>query len=611
MHSLTNQCQNCLKRIEKSFMKELAFLNKYLFKYKYQLFIGIAFIFIYNIFATYAATPTRDSLNEVVEFIKLYNNTTDVTKKELLLISFKSKILYYFLVMLGTSIAACFFLFYYRKIIISISRRIEFDLKNEIYDHYQKLPISFYKKNNTGDLMNRISEDVSLVRNYLGPCIMYGINLIAIFAVTIHFMLAVSLKLTLFTLLPLPLLALCIYFVNNKMTKLSEAIQKNQSDLSTQVQEAFSGIRVLKSFVREKDSIEKFENKSEEYKKSAIRLSRIQALFFPTILTLIGASNILVVYVGGLEVIAGNIKIGHIAEFFFYLNRMSWPVASLGWTSSQIQRAEVSQGRINEFLRIKPDIKSGEAKLPSQYGDIEFKNVSFTYPDTGIEAIKNISFTIKKGETLAIIGNTGSGKSTIANLLCHLYDVDKGEILIDGINITTINLQEYRSKVGFVPQDVFLFSDTIRNNIAFGADNLSEQTIVQAAKDADLFDNIEAFPNKFNTILGERGITLSGGQKQRMTIARVIVKNPQLLVLDDCLSAVDTNTENKILGNLERIMKNRSSVVISHRPSSVKFANKILVLNEGAIAEQGTHEDLIASKGIYFEIYQKQLQEEN
>ncbi len=591
-------------------MKELAFLNKYLLKYKYQLFTGIVFIFIYNIFATYAAPLTRDALNEVVDFIKLYRNTNDISKKEVLLIAFKSKILYFFLVMIGTSIAASFFLFYYRKIIISISRRIEYDLKNEIYDHYQKLPLSFYKKNNTGDLMNRISEDVSLVRNYLGPCIMYGINLVAIFAVTIRFMLIVNVKLTIFTLLPLPLLALCIYFVHNKMTKLSEEIQKNQSDLSTQVQEAFSGIRVLKSFVREKDSIQKFETKSEEYKNSSIQLSRIQALFFPAILTLIGASNILVVYIGGLEVIAGNIRIGHIAEFFFYLNRMSWPVASLGWTSSQIQRAEVSQGRINEFLKIKSDIKSGTTELPFMKGDIEFRNVSFTYPDTGIEALKNISFTINHGETLAIIGNTGSGKSTLANLLCHMYDPNKGEIYVDGINLKDLNVQQYRSKVGYVPQDVFLFSDTIRNNIAFSADNLEEQSIVQAAKDADLYDNILDFPNKFNTILGERGITLSGGQKQRLSIARAVVKNPQLLVLDDCLSAVDTSTENKILTNLERIMKNRSSVIISHRASSVKLATKIVVLHEGQITEQGTHDELLNLKGMYYEIYQKQLQDE-
>jgi ATP-binding cassette subfamily B multidrug efflux pump len=591
-------------------MKELAYLNKYLVKYKYYLLSGIVLVFLNNIFATLVAPLTRASFNLIGTFISTYKSTLDPIQKELIFVQFRNELLIYVLEIIGSSIIAGVFLYYQRKTIIGISRKIEYDLKNEIYDHYQKLPLSFYKKNNTGDLMNRISEDVSQVRNYLGPCIMYGLNLIAIFAVTIPFMVSVNLKLTLFTLLPLPLLALSIYLVNNKISKQSEAIQKSQSDLSTQVQEAFSGIRVLKSFVREKDSIEKFETKSNEYKNSSIKLSRIQALFFPMILTLIGASNILVVYIGGIEVIQGKIEYGNIAEFFIYLNRMSWPVASLGWISSLIQRAEVSQGRINEFLEIKSEVVSGTTELPLLNGKIEFKKVSFTYPDTGIEALKNISFTIHPGETIAVVGNTGSGKSTIANLLCRMYDPVEGEIQIDGISLKNINVQQYRSNLGFVPQDVFLFSDTIRNNIAFGADDLNEQAIVQAALDADLYNNIKDFPNKFDTIIGERGITLSGGQKQRLSIARAIVRNPKILVLDDCLSAVDTSTENIILSNLNRIMDKKTSVVISHRVSSVKLAHKILVLNEGMIAEQGTHEELLALNGIYKDIYQKQLQEE-
>ena len=592
-------------------MKELAYLNKYLLKYKYHLLSGIVLVFLNNIFATLVAPLTRASFNLIGNFLRSYKNAVDPIQKELIFVQFRNELLIYVLEIIGTSIIAGLFLYYQRKTIIGISRKIEYDLKNEIYDHYQKLPLSFYKKNNTGDLMNRISEDVSQVRNYLGPCIMYGLNLIAIFAVTIPFMVSVNLKLTLFTLLPLPLLALSIYLVNNKISKQSEAIQKSQSDLSTQVQEAFSGIRVLKSFVREKDSIEKFEIKSNEYKDSSIKLSRIQALFFPMILTLIGASNILVVYIGGIEVIQGKIEYGNIAEFFIYLNRMSWPVASLGWISSLIQRAEVSQGRINEFLEIKSEVVSGTDELPLLNGKIEFKNVSFTYPDTGIEALKNISFTIHPGETIAVVGNTGSGKSTIANLLCRMYDPITGEILIDGINLKNINVQQYRSNLGFVPQDVFLFSDTIRNNIAFGADDLNEQAIVQAALDADLYNNIKNFPNKFDTIIGERGITLSGGQKQRLSIARAIVRNPKILVLDDCLSAVDTSTENIILSNLNRIMDKKTSVVISHRVSSVKLAHKILVLNEGMMVEQGSHEELLALNGVYKDIYQKQLQEEN
>jgi ATP-binding cassette subfamily B protein len=600
-----------LKRGEKAGMRELAYLNKYLFKYKYQLLVGVLFIFIYNIFATFIGPLTSNSLNEVMDAIKVYKSAEDPARKELLLAQFKHQILYFFLLMLGTSVAACFFLFYYRKIIISISRRIEYDLKNEIYDHYQKLPLTFYKKNNTGDLMNRISEDVSLVRNYLGPCIMYGINLLAIFTVTIPFMLMVNLKLTLFTLLPLPLLALCIYLVNNRITKKSEVIQRSQSDLSTQVQEAFSGIRILKSFVREKDSISKFEAKSEDYKNASIQLSLIQSMFFPTILTLIGASNILVVYIGGEEVIAGHMNVGHIAEFFYYLNRMSWPVAALGWISSQIQRAEVSQGRINEFLKIQSSIEPGDQKLLQLKGEIEFRNVSFTYADTGINALQNISFKIHTGETLAIVGNTGSGKSTIANLICRMYDPTAGEILLDGVNLKKLDLSQYRSNLGYVPQDVFLFSDTIRNNIAFGSDNLLEPAIVKASQDADLYKNIQNFPLQFDTIIGERGITLSGGQKQRLSIARAIVRNPQILVLDDCLSAVDTSTENIILSNLEKIMDQKTSVIISHRVSSVKLAHKILVLDNGHLAEQGSHEELMAKSGIYRELYQKQLQEEN
>ncbi len=591
-------------------MKELAYLNKYLLKYKYHLLSGILLVFLNNIFAILVAPLTRESFNLIGDFIAAYKNTIDPIQKAVLFASFRTQLFIYVGQIIGTSIIAGVFLYYQRKTIIGISRRIEYDLKNELYNHYQSLPLSFYKRNNTGDLMNRISEDVSQVRNYLGPCIMYGLNLVAIFAVTIPFMISVNFNLTLYTLIPLPLLALSIYLVNNRVTKQSEAIQKSQSNLSTHVQEAFSGIRVLKSFVREKDSIRKFELESEAYKNSSIQLSKIQALFFPTILTLIGASTILVVYIGGREVIKGTIEFGNIAEFFIYLNRMSWPVASLGWITSLIQRAEVSQGRINEFLTVKSEVTSGTHLLPNAMGDIEFRNVSFTYADTGIEALKNISFTLKKGETIAVVGNTGSGKSTLANLLCRMYDPTKGEISVDTVPLQELNVQQYRSKIGYVPQDVFLFSDTIRNNIAFGADERNEQTIIKASKEADLYSNIIDFSNGFDTIIGERGITLSGGQKQRLSIARAIVKNPQLIVLDDCLSAVDTSTENIILSNLSAIMRNKTSVIISHRVSSVKLATKILVLEEGELVEQGTHEELIGLNGIYQDIYQRQLQEE-
>jgi ATP-binding cassette subfamily B multidrug efflux pump len=591
-------------------MKALAHLNKYLLKYKYYLLAGILLVFLNNIFAILVGPLTRDSMNLIGRFIEEYKANTDPSQQKIVFTLFRKELLLLVGQIIGTSIIAGIFLYFQRKTIIGVSRRIEFDLKNDVYHHYQKLPLSFYKKNNTGDLMNRISEDVSHVRNYLGPSIMYGLNLLAIFAVTIPFMVSVNLKLTLFTLLPLPLLALSIYMVNSRITRQSERIQKSQSDLSTLIQEAFSGIRVIKSFVREKDSIQKFEAQSAEYKDSSILLSKIQAWFYPMILTLIGASNIFVIYIGGIEVIKGSITYGNIAEFLIYLNRMSWPVASLGWISSLIQRAEVSQRRINEFLEVQSDIASGNEVPQKLTGAIEFREVGFTYPDTGINALHNISFRVEPGQTLAIVGNTGSGKSTIANLLCRMYEPGSGSILIDGKPVQQYDLQAYRSQLGYVPQDVFLFSDTIRNNIAFGADNLDEEAIRQAARDADLYQNIVDFPQQFDTILGERGITLSGGQKQRLSIARAIVRNPSILLLDDCLSAVDTRTENIILHNLARIMQARTSVIISHRASTVKLAHKILVLDNGSIAEQGSHEELLAQGGLYKELYQKQLQEE-
>ncbi len=591
-------------------MKELVYLNKYLFKYKYHLLSGILLVFLNNIFATLVAPLAGKSFNLIAEFLSANENTKNLSQKAIIQSTFQSQLIQYVALIIGTSVIAGVFLYFQRKTLIGMSRRIEFDLKNEIYEHYQNLPLSFYKRNNTGDIMNRISEDVSQVRNYLGPCLMYGLNLIAIFAVTIPFMVAVNLKLTLYSLLPLPLLALSIYLVNSRITKQSEKIQKSQSDLSTHVQEAFSGIRVLKSFVREKDSTQQYIDKSETYRVHAIGLSKVQALFFPIILTLIGASTILVVYIGGEEVIKGKLAYGNIAEFFIYLNRMSWPVASLGWISSLIQRAEVSQGRINEFLKVTSEVTNGTIRPNEIKGEIEFNNVSFTYPDTGIKALKNCSFKINPGDRMAIVGNTGSGKSTIAQLLCRMYDVQSGEILLDGIPLKKLEVSFYRSNLGYVPQDVFLFSDTIKNNIAFGTDNPTDELLIQASKDADLHDNIVSFPNRYNTIIGEKGITLSGGQKQRLSIARAIVRNPQLLILDDCLSAVDTSTENTILKNLNRIMDTKTSILISHRISTAKLATKIIVLDEGAIAEYGNHNELMDKKGLYYALYQKQLSEE-
>ncbi len=503
-----------------------------------------------------------------------------------------------------------FFLFLVRQTIIVMSRRIEFDLKNEIFEQYQNLPLSFYRRNNTGDLMNRISEDVNRVRMYLGPGIMYGINLLVLFPMVIYEMLRVNAELTFYALLPLPILSLSIYFVNNIINKRSEEIQQSLSDLSTHVQEAFSGIRVIKAFVREIDSATKFETESEKYKYRSLRLTFVNALFFPLIMALIGLSVILTIYIGGTKVINGEITYGNIAEFVIYVNMLTWPVTALGWITSINQRAAASQKRINQFLKEKNEIISSEEIDKNLSGDLVFDDVSFVYPDSGIQALKNISFDVKAGESIAIIGTTGSGKSTIANLMLRLYDTSSGKIKLDGTSIEKLNISSMRNQMGYVPQDVFLFSDTIANNIAFGGKNISKEKIHKAAKDADLYDNVIDFAEGFETMLGERGITLSGGQKQRASIARAIVRDPKILILDDALSAVDTNTENTILNSLAELMKGRTTVIISHRVSSAKLADKIIVLDDGEIIESGTNESLLAKKGVYSDLYEKQLKQE-
>jgi ATP-binding cassette, subfamily B, multidrug efflux pump len=489
-----------------------------------------------------------------------------------------------------------------------MSRRVEYDMKNEIFNHYQNLPLSFYRKNSTGDLMARITEDVSRVRMYLGPAIMYGLNLLILFPLVIFYMISVNAELTLYSLLPLPILSVSIYFVNNLINERSEKIQRSLSELSTFVQEAFSGIRVLKAFVREEDSAREFTIKSEEYKLKSIDLTRVNALFFPLIMALVGISTIITVYVGGIQVIEGQIGYGVIAEFILYVNILTWPVTSLGWVTSIVQRAAASQTRINEFLDIKNDIISLKDLETDIQGSILVENLSFHYPESGIQALDQISFEIKAGQTLGIIGTTGSGKSTIANLLMRMYDPTSGKIEVDGQDIRNYNISSLRKQIGFVPQDVFLFSDTIANNIAFGIDHSDKDLIEKAAKDADVYQNIIDFPKGFETMLGERGITLSGGQKQRVSIARAIAKEPKILILDDCLSAVDTKTENSILTALRKIMENRTSVIISHRVSSAKLADHIIVLDDGKIIERGDHESLMNQKGVYADLYEKQTQ---
>ncbi len=589
-------------------MKELKYLNKYLIKYKWHLILGTLFVIISNIFQIVPGPLVRLSIDLVVDNIRLYKTFSGTDLEADFFKVFAFGILIYAGLILLMALLRGIFLYFMRQTLIVMSRLIEFDLKNEIFQHYQLLPLSFYRRNNTGDLMNRISEDVGRVRMYLGPAIMYGLTLATLFMMLIPFMFKISPLLTWYALSPLPLLSLSIFLVNNKVERRAEQIQESQSKLSTFVQEAFSGIRVLKSFNREHESMGRFDVETDYYRKQSLKLTKVQSLFFPLIMGLIGLSTILTVYAGSAEVIRGNLTFGNIAEFIIYVNLLTWPVTSLGWTTSLVQRAEVSQKRINEFLKTQTNIVSEKDLMHDLKGKLEFRNVSFTYPDTGIKALRDISFTINPGESLAIIGTTGSGKSTVSNLVSRLYDVRDGEILVDDIPITHYNLNSLRSQIGYVPQDVFLFSDTIFNNIGFGIKNPDEAKVIQAAKDADVYENIVKFPQGFNTRVGERGITLSGGQKQRVSIARAIVREPKILMLDDALSAVDTKTENNILNSMKRIMEGRTTIIISHRVSSAKLANKIIVLIDGLIAEEGTHESLLMKDGLYKELFDKQGQ---
>jgi ATP-binding cassette subfamily B protein len=593
-------------------LKSLKHLNKYLFKYKYHLIFGFLFVVISNLFGVYAPQLVRQAFDLVTDTYNQYIASKGSLQEKEILQAFGKSTLYLGLMYLAVAILKGIFMFFMRQTIIVMSRHIEYDLKNEIFEHYQKLDLAFYKRNNTGDLMNRISEDVSRVRMYLGPAIMYSINLFALFVLVIGTMISVNPILTLYVLLPLPILSIAIYYVSSIMNKKSDLVQAQLSKLSSLVQEAFSGIRVVKAFNKEESLIKSFEAESNTYNILNMDLVKVNALFYPTILLLIGLSTLLTIYIGGMEAIKGNITVGNIAEFVIYVNMLIWPFTSVGWVTSTVQRAAASQQRINEFLKQEPTIKDGEFAPTKIEGNIEFKDVTFAYPDTGIVALKNISFKVEKGKTLAIIGKTGSGKSTIAHLICRLYDVSKGEILIDGVNIKNYKLKNLRSAISFVPQDVFLFSDTITNNINFGDvnDNVSQQAIEKVAQDASVYANIKEFPKSFETIVGERGITLSGGQKQRITLARALLKNAPILILDDCLSAVDTETEETIIQNLRKYYYNRTLIIISHRVSSVKYADNILVLDLGKIIESGTHEELLQKQGVYSELYQKQLLEE-
>jgi ATP-binding cassette subfamily B multidrug efflux pump len=591
-------------------MKHLAHLNKYFYKYRWKMIPGVIFVIISNYFGVIPAQVIRLAFDLVTENITLYRLFEGFDRQTIIYDLFAYSLFLFGVLVLVLSLIRGIFLFLMRQTLILTSRHIEYDLKNEIYAHYQRLDAAFYRRNNTGDLMNRVTEDVNRVRSYLGPAIMYSINTIVLSIMVITAMFSVNSTLALYALLPIPFLSGLLLYVNRLINQRSEKIQRQLSILSSFVQETFSGIRVVKTYNRESDRMDAFKKESYKYKDETLNLVRVEAVFFPLILLLIGSSTIITVYVGGLQVANGQITAGNIAEFIVYVNQLTFPAMSLAWVTSLVQRAAASQERINEFLKTDPSIVSGQLPAENIEGQIKFKEVSFTYPDTGIQALKDVSFSVKPGEIVAIIGRTGSGKTTIAQLLMRMYDANKGEIIVDGKDIREYNLQSYRNQIGFVPQEVFLFSDSIAKNIAFGLPEVVMEDVVEAAKKAVVHHNITGFEEGYETMIGERGITLSGGQKQRLSIARALIKKPKILLFDDCLSAVDTHTEEQILTQLRTSLNNKSCIFIAHRISTIKNANHILVLDQGRIIEEGTHEELLAMRGEYYELNEKQLLEE-
>ncbi|MRT17922.1 ABC transporter ATP-binding protein [Vitellibacter sp. q18] len=582
-------------------MKALKYLNKYFLKYKGRLILGVFITIIATVFKLVVPMKIGDSVSAVKQYMNGEITDLDVVKHQLLI---------NILLLLGAALLSALFTFMMRQTFIVVSRYVEYDLKNEIFQHYEKLSLGFYKQNRTGDLMNRISEDVSKVRMYVGPALMYSITTVTLFIVVVSYMFYKAPTLTLYAIAPLPILSLAIYKLSVLINHRTTIVQQYLSKLTTFTQESFSGIAVIKAYGIEPRTNANFEELAEGSKVKNIDLAKVQALFFPLMMLLIGVSNILVIYIGGTRYINGQIaEFGTIVEFLIYVNMLTWPVAVVGWVTSMVQQAEASQKRINEFLETEPAIQNLVEESTPVNGNIEFNHLTFTYPDTGITALKDVSFTVKPGETLAIVGNTGSGKSTILELIGRLYDVEEGMLKIDGTPIKKVNLDDLRHSIGYVPQDAFLFSDTLRNNIRFGKENATEEEVIEAAKNAAVHQNIMGFAKGYDTVLGERGITLSGGQKQRVSIARAIIKDPQILLFDDCLSAVDTETEEEILQNLHKISENKTTIIVSHRISSAKNANKIIVLENGSIIQKGTHNELVNSEGYYKELYAKQLLE--
>jgi ATP-binding cassette subfamily B protein len=589
-------------------MHKLRSLNKYLYKYRFRLVIGIFFIALSNGFGVFSPQVVRHAVDIITTEIS-YNQFFQGTALEPDFIKhFGKTILLFGLIVVLLAIFRGLFLFFMRQTIIVMSRLIEYDQKNEIYDHYQKLDLDFYKRNNTGDLMSRITEDVSRVRMYTGPAIMYTINLLILFVMVIFTMIRVNPELTLYTILPLPILGLSIFYVNGIIERKSEAIQRQLSFLTTISQESFSGIRVIKSYVQERFMNTYFSKECEQYKNKTLDLARVEAVYFPIIFLLVGLSTVLTIFIGGLQVIEGKITTGNIAEFVIYINMLTWPIASVGWVMALVQRAVASQKRIDEFLNVQPKISSPNVSAPEIKGCVEFENVFFTYPNTGIQALKNISFKVNPGQRVAVIGRTGSGKSSLGQLLVRMYDPESGSVLIDGTDIREMNLFELRTQIGYVSQDVFLFSDSVFNNIAFGIDNedVDPTNIKEAATYASVDRDILDLPEQYKTMVGERGVTLSGGQKQRISIARALVKDPKIVVFDDCLSAVDAQTEIQILGYLNEFLKDRTTIIITHRIFSLFNFDTIIVLDDGQIIEQGNHDTLMQRQGAYYDLYEKQ-----
>ncbi len=623
-------------------MGALAALNPFFWKYRGRLALGILFVFLTNAFSVFApvvigeginvlqeaytrflspldegadpaevfdgsALETPPSLAFIGRMTGFHLGDTPAPDSREALIRFVAFIagLQALLYML-TYLLKGVFSFMTRQTIIVMSRFIEYDLKQSIYDQYQRLPVSFYKQNATGDLMNRISEDVSKVRMYLGPAVMYGLTLVTMMLLTVGVMLRIDPILTLWSLAPLPFMSYGVYKVSSRIHRKSDAVQSQQSLLSAKVQQDFAGIRVLAAHRREQRAFERFRMAADEYKFRTLDLVKVDAMFMPIIVMLVGLSTILTIYVGGLRVFSGALQLGHIFQFVFYVNLLTWPFASVGWVTSLVQKAAASQARINAFLDVEPEIANRASAPHPIQGRITFKGVGLDYPDSGIRALSGVDFDLQPGQTLAVIGRTGSGKSTLAQLVARLYDVSEGSIEIDGIPIQDVHLSSLREAIGYVPQDVFLFSDTIAENIAFGVDTASREAIEQAARDADVHDNIADFPKGYETLLGERGVNLSGGQKQRVSIARAILRKPRILIFDDCLSAVDTETEAVILGNLKRIMKGRTAIIVSHRVTTVRDADLILVLDEGRVVERGTHATLMEAAGLYAELNRTQ-----